>query len=261
MSESADKPGRWSIDWLSALMATVTVAALLGAAWLRSGSITSGRSLSVGDRAPLLQLVDLDSSEPILMAGLKGNVVWIVFWSADGPTTSSSLAAIARASSHIRTHRRFSLVTVAVETGGPERVRAVVAKSGVDLPVYLASPDSLRRFTAANADPPLNVLIDADGHVIAIARGAGDATLERLADQAKRRLDELDPMGNTRFAHHGESLRDWHSLKKLADPQHHELVEQSVRAERCAQVELDQWVPAAEFFARSRQVALEVDSG
>jgi hypothetical protein len=200
MTQAAGYPWRWSIDWLSALMATVTVAALLGAAWLRSGSFTSGRSLSVGDRAPLLQLVDLDSSEPVLIAGLKGNVVWIVFWSADRPAASSSLAAIAQATSRIRAHRRFNLLTAAVEIGGPDRVREAVAKSGVELPVYLASPDSLRKFGAANADPPLNVLIDADGTVIAIARGAGDATLDRLVEQAKGRLDELDPMGNTRFA-------------------------------------------------------------
>ena len=155
-------------------------------------------------------------------------------------------------------------MTAAVESGEPDRVRAVVAESGVDLPVYLASPDSLRRFAAENADPPLNVLIDAEGQVIAIARGAGEATLDRLADQAKRRLDELDPMGNTRFAHRtGQETHSvvWHWLHQLANPQRHELVEQRVRTQRCAQVELDLRVPAAELVARGRQVALEVDSG
>ena len=261
MSESAASPRRWSIDWFSALMATVTVAALLGTAWLRSGSFTSRRSLSVGDHAPVLQLVDLDSSEPILMTGLAGKVVWIVFWSAEEPAAPARLAAIARASNRIRTHRRFSLVTAAVEFGEPERVRAVVAESGVDLPVYLASPDCLRRFAAQKADPPLNVLIDAEGQVIAIARGAGDSTLGRLADQAKRRLDELDPMGNTRFAHRPDSLRDRHLLLELANPQRHELIEQRVWTKRCAQVELNLRVAAAERIARGRQVALEVDSG
>lgn len=212
MSEAARAPRRWSIDWLSALMATATVAALLGAAWLRSGSFNSQPSLSVGDHVPVLQLVDLDSSEPILMAGLKGKVVWIVFWSAEGPAASSRLAAIARASKGLRAHRRFSLVTAAAPAGEPERVRAVIAESGVDLPVYLASPDSLRRFAVENAEPPLNVLIDPEGQVIAIARGAGDATLDRLADQAKRRLDELDPMGNTRFAHRDNLVGGWRSL-------------------------------------------------
>jgi hypothetical protein len=261
MSEAAAAPWRRSIDWLSALMATVTVAALFGAAWLRSGLFTSQRSLSVGDPVPILQLVDLDSSEPILMAGLKGKVVWIVFWSAEAADTSSRLTAIARASKGIRHHRRFSLVTAATPAGKPDRVRAVITESGVDLPVYLASPDSLRRFAAENADPPLNVLIDAEGQVIAIARGAGDATLERLADQAKRQLDELDPMGNTRFAHRAFSLSDWRSLEELPNSQRDKLVEQRVWTERCAQMKLHLWVPAPELVARGRQVALEVGAG
>jgi hypothetical protein len=212
MSEAARAPWRRSIDWLSALMATVTVTALLGAAWLRSGSFNSRPSLSVGDRVPVLQLVDLDSSEPIVMAGLNGKVVWIIFWSAEGPAASSRLAAIARASKGIRAHRRFSLLTAAAPADKPDQVRAVIAESGVDLPVYLASAESLHRFAAENTEPPLNVLIDAEGQVIAIARGAGDATLDRLADQAKRRLDELDPMGNTRFAYGADSIRDGHSI-------------------------------------------------
>jgi hypothetical protein len=261
MSETDGTLKRRSVDWLSVVMATVTVAALLGAAWFKSGSFTARRSLSVGDRVPVLQFVDLDSSEPILMAGLKGKVVWIVFWSANEPAASSRLSAIARVSSRIRTHRRFSLVTAAVEAGEPERVRAVVAQSGVDLPVYLASPESLRRFAAENGDPPLNVLIDAEGQVIAIARGAGDATLERLADQAKRQLDELDPMGNTRFAHRGALPGDRNDLFELVNPQRHELIEQGMGTERCAQMKLDVRVPAAELVARGGQIALEVDSG
>jgi hypothetical protein len=201
MTEKTEVPRRPTIDWISALMATVTVAALLGAAWFRSGSFTTQRPLAVGDQAPLVQLVDLDSSEPMLLAGLKGKVVWIVFWSAKDPTAASSLAAIARASNPVRMHRRFTLVTAAVDSGEPDRVRAVANQSGAELPVYLATPDSVHRFAAEKADPPLNVLIDALGQVIAIARGAGQATLDRIALQAKRQLDELDPQGNTRFAY------------------------------------------------------------
>jgi len=47
-------------------------------------------------------------------------------------------------------------------------------------------------------------LIDADGRILALARGAGRPTLERIAAQAGRRLEELDPMGATRFAAHGD---------------------------------------------------------
>ena len=48
--------------------------------------------------------------------------------------------------------------------------------------------------------PPLHILIDADGRIAAIAREAGPQTIERIADHAKRLLEELDPLGDTRFA-------------------------------------------------------------
>ncbi len=188
------------LDRTSAVMAAVTIVALLTFVWFRIGSSTSGKPLAVGDPAPLLRLVDLDSSEPLLVLGLKGKVVWIVFWSAEAPDAPQSLSAIARASSKIRAHRRFSIFTAAVGAAKPDRVRAAAAESGAALPLYLASADSIRRFGAENADPPLHVLIDENGQVIALARGTGSSTLERLADQAERRLDELDPQGTTRFA-------------------------------------------------------------
>jgi hypothetical protein len=209
MNEPAQIKQRRSFDWVSALMAVVTVAALLGAAWLRSIPTTKGGSLAIGDHAPLLQLVDLDSGEPLVMAGLKGKVVWIVFWSAEAPEAASNLAAIAQATSRVKTHRLFSLVTAAVESASADRVRAAVAESRVELPVYLAAPESRRRFGADESGPPLHVLIDASGEVVAIARGAGQETLDRIAGLAKRQLDELDPQGNTRFAGTATRMRWW----------------------------------------------------
>ncbi len=261
MNEPAKVTRRWSIDWLSALMATLTVAALLGAAWFRSGSVNPKRSLAVGDHAPLLQFEDLDSSEPILLAGLKGKVVWIVFWSAEAPEAPSTLGAIARASNRLRTHRRFSLVTAAAATSDRARVRAALAESGFDLPVYLASPATLGRFTAEKADPPLHALIDADGQIIAISRGAGQATIDRLVELATHQLEELDPMGNTRFAFRPDSLRLYPGLLDFANANRHELVQERVRTKRRSQIELHPRMPAAELVARGRQVALEMHSG
>jgi hypothetical protein len=192
---------RGKIDWASALMAVVTIVALLTAAWFHFRSATKVKSLAVGDPAPLVRLIDLDSSEPLLMLGLKGKVVWIVFWSAEAKDASKTLAAIARASSKIRAHRRFTMLTAAIEAEKPDKVRAVMTETGVDVPVYLASADSRLRFGAETADPPLHVLIDAGGQVITIARGAGQSTLDRIVLQAQHRLDELDPEGNTRFAY------------------------------------------------------------
>jgi hypothetical protein len=200
-AQPAPASHRARFDWTSALMAAVTIVALLGAAWFRSSSATKVKSLALGDPAPLLRLVDLDSSEPLLMLGLKGKVVWIVFWSAEAHDAPKTVAAIARASSKIKAHRRFTMLTAAVEADKPDKVRAVVNETKVDLPVYLASADSRLRFGAENADPPLHVLIDALGQVIAIARGAGQSTLDRIADQAQSELEQLDPQGNTRFAY------------------------------------------------------------
>jgi hypothetical protein len=187
-------------DWPSAVMATVAIAALLAAAWFRSGSTTKVKSISVGESAPLLRLTDLDSGEPLVMLGLKGKVVWLVFWSAGARDAPQSLAAIARASSKLRSHRRFAILTAAAEADNPGRVRAALAESQSDLPAYLASADNRLRFGAENADPPLHVLIDAEGQVLTIARGTSQSTLDRIADQARRHLDELAPADNTRFA-------------------------------------------------------------
>jgi hypothetical protein len=195
------------LDRGSAAMAAVTIVALLAFVWFRYSSSTRGKPVAVGDRAPLLRLVDLDSSEPLLVLGLTGKVVWIVFWSAEARDARESLAAIARASGKIRAHRKFSMFAAAVGAGNPDRVRAAAAEGGGGLPVYLASADSIRRFGAENADPPLHVLIDEAGEVIALARGTSEATLDRLADQVERRLNELDPHGTTRFAFGGQVTR------------------------------------------------------
>jgi hypothetical protein len=181
-------------------LAAVTIVALMTAAWFHFRSATKVKALAIGDTAPLVRLIDLDSSEPLLMLGLKGKVVWIVFWSAEANDAPKTLAAIARASSKIKAHRRFSMLTAAIEADKPDKVRAVIGESGVDLPVYLAGADSRLRFGAETADPALHVLIDAVGQVITIARGVGQSTLDRIALQAERQLEELDPDGNTRFA-------------------------------------------------------------
>ena len=47
---------------------------------------------------------------------------------------------------------------------------------------------------------PLHLLIDESGRIAALARGGDDAMLTRLADQAERWLDELEPLGRTWFA-------------------------------------------------------------
>ena len=108
------------------------------------------------------------------------------------------------------------MVAAAVEADNPDRVRAAAAASGVKLPVYLASAETRRRFGALQADPPLNVLIDAGRpYRRRIARGTSPQTIERIAGQARTLLDELGPLDNTRFA--GARWLGARNRRKLSD--------------------------------------------
>jgi len=200
MAAPTEIPLRRRIDWVSAAVAFATVAALVGSLWYRSGRPAAPGPLAIGDPAPPLRLLDLKTSEPLVLLGSRGKVVWIIFWSADSPSGRSSLPELQRVWVRLKAHRQFALLTAAVEADQPGRVRTAVAESGVELPVYLASSETRQRFSAEQADPPLHIMIDAQGHVMALARGADRQTIERFADLARRQLDELDPLGATRFA-------------------------------------------------------------
>jgi peroxiredoxin len=200
MDQANDIPTKRRIDGVTAIMIVVTAAALLGAAWLRTRRQPENQPPAAGALAPPLGLLDLETSEPVVLVGLRGKVVWVVFWSADSSSSRSNLIAINDAWKSLRARERFAMVAAAVEADHPERVRAAVAESGVKLPIYLASAESRRRFGALEADPPLNLLIDADGHIATLARGTSPQTLERIADQAGRMLDELGAPNDSRFA-------------------------------------------------------------
>jgi hypothetical protein len=201
MDEASDMPTKRRIDGITAMMVVVTVASLVGAAWLWTRGLPENEPLAaVGALAPPLRLLDVETSKAIVLVGLRGKVVWVVFWSADSTLGGSTLAAIEPAWSTLKAQGRFAMVAAAVEADNPDRVRAAAAASGVKLPVYLASADTRRRFGARQADPPLNILIDADGHIATIARGTSPQTIDRIAGQARRLLDEIGPPDDTRFA-------------------------------------------------------------
>jgi hypothetical protein len=191
---------RW--DAMTALMILITIAALVGSAWMRFGPGASSRppAATVGSIAPILRLLDLETREPLVLVGLRGKVVWLVFWSAGSPVSPSCLEELEAVSVRLKSHRRFALVTAVPEASHTEQVRAAVAKHDRDLPVYLASSETLLRFGVANGDPPLHVLIDADGQIAAMVRGADRPTIQRLSGQVQSLLDELDPLGHTRYA-------------------------------------------------------------
>ena len=86
MDEASDIPTKRRIDGVTAIMVVVTAASLLGAAWLRTRRPPENEPPAVGALAPPLRLLDLETSEPIVLVGLRGKVVWVVFWSADSPS-------------------------------------------------------------------------------------------------------------------------------------------------------------------------------
>ncbi len=190
------------VDPMTGLMMLVTLAALAGSAWLRFGrsSAPEASTVAVGAEAPPLRLIDPETSEPVVLVGLNSKVAWVVFWSAASPSGRSFLSELEAATKRLRAHRRFAMVTAAIESDDPAAVRKAVESAGVNLPAYLAAPETRRRFRAEDADPPLHILIDAGGRVLAIARGDGRPTIGRIAEAARQRLDELDPVGETRFA-------------------------------------------------------------
>lgn len=199
--ESELSPKR-RLDAMTRLMLLVTLVALVGAGWLRFGRSTTPEpaSATVGAGAPPLQLIDPETAKPIVLTGLKDKVAWIVFWSAASPSGRSCLVDLESATRRLRMHRRFAMVAAAVELDDPAKVREAVREAGFKLSVYLAGPETRRRFHAESADPPMHVLIDADGRILATARGSGEPTVRRVAEMARDRLDEIDPDGEMRVA-------------------------------------------------------------
>ena len=200
MNEASDISTKRRIDGITAIMVVVTAASLVGAAWLRARPLPKNEPPAVGAVAPPLRLLDRETSEPVVLVGLHGKVIWVVFWSAESQSARSNLAAIEQAWNSLKARGQFTMVVAAIEAENPDRVRAAAAASGGKLPIYLASFETRRRYGAVQAVPPLNVLINADGRIATLARGTSPQTLDRIADQARRMLDELGPADDTRFA-------------------------------------------------------------
>ncbi|QEH38119.1 hypothetical protein OJF2_67170 [Aquisphaera giovannonii] len=190
---------RRRVDLVGLSMAAATVVMLCGAAWLRFGPAPADK-IEVGSTFPPLRLLDLETEEARLLLGQRGRVLWVVFWSAGSPSGADLLKGLEPAWGRLRAHRGFTLAAAAVESDRPELVRRAVAASHASLPVYLAGPEARRRFSAGDADPPIHMLIDADGHIAVLSRGADRETIQQMAARAEGWLRQIDPLGNTRFA-------------------------------------------------------------
>ena len=141
----ADRPRR--MDRLTVFLGLATLVIVGGTAWLRFGPAPRPEPPAVGSALPPLRLMDLETSEPLVLLGLKGKVVWVVFWSAGSLGPGKPVQARARLEA--------PQVASAVHPGGggrrsgqPDRVRAALAEARSTLPVYLAGPETCRRFGA-----------------------------------------------------------------------------------------------------------------
>jgi hypothetical protein len=184
------------IDWPSAAMALATCLALAGTGWLRFGPPSRAEPPKVGSSPPPLRLLDPVEAEPVVLLGLRGKVVWLTFWSAGSPSTRADLRALDEIWKQFKSRPHFALAAAALEWDRPDQVRAAVQGAGVTVPIYLATPETRRAYGVDKT--PLHILLDEDGHVLAIASGTG--TLARLTELAEQRLDLLEPPRHGRFA-------------------------------------------------------------
>jgi hypothetical protein len=200
MVEASDIPSRRRIDAVTAIMAMVTIASLAGAFWMKWMRGPDIAPATVGSIAPPLRLLDVRSSEPLVLAGVRGKVIWVVFWSTKEPKSAASFAELEPVWTSFKAESRFTMLAAAVESDSPAEVRRLVSDTRTTVPVYLASTETCRRFGAITGLPPLNVLIDADGRIATLARGTSPQTIERIRDQAQKLVDQLEPTMDTRFA-------------------------------------------------------------
>jgi hypothetical protein len=156
--------------------------------------------------APPLALVDPDSNEPALVFGRPGHVLWVSFWAPKDREAGPEIAVFERTWRRFQARRPFAMVVAILDGDRPERWRPAFRGTAEDLPVYIANDATRRAFGVAHT--PLHVLIDGDGRVAAVARGEPEA-LVRMAAQAERLLDEIDPPGGTFARAPSHPAHDW----------------------------------------------------
>lgn len=197
--QSGKQPVR-QIDWLSVMAVAIAMAAFGWAAWRYLVADARQTPLAVGSYVPPFALLDLERSERLLMTGQKGKILWLLFWSAESNLGREDLALLAPFWTRLRRYDRFSPVAAAVDFDRPDRVRSALNEIHAAFPAYLAPSETLQRFGIRTSDPPLHVLVDAEGRIAVLARADSAEAIRRLAAQVQGWLDDLDPGGPSRFA-------------------------------------------------------------
>lgn len=188
-------------DWISALMAVAAsfLIAISGYGWLTGGQ--SGKSKAerpaVGSMAPPLRLIDPVTGEPVVLVGLQGKVVWVSFISTSSKTAQADYDALSQIWKRLRLHQKFAMAAVALPPADRDKVTRLIGGSAERLPTYIASESTASAFGVDPPHSPFHLILDPTGKVVAIG---GEGMTSRLAKEATRWLDDIEPTGWTRFA-------------------------------------------------------------
>ena len=120
--------------------------------------------------------------ERITNDSLKGKVLLLEFWATWCPPCKSDEPAVENV---IKNFEKDGLIVVAVNMGEPRRkVKKYLENSPRSSKVVLAEDTTLAAICDANTYP-LYVLVDRDGQVVGVQRGAGgEGALRRLLSKA-----------------------------------------------------------------------------
>lgn len=176
--------------WIVLLVAAAFAA---GGGWLQHRSslarVPAGTHVTaIGEQAPDLALPDLAGREHRL-AEYRGRRVLLNFWASwCGPCVQEMPALDAAAHKYAD---RATVVGIAMDE--PAQARAFLAAHPVTYPVLLGqlrAPSTSLRFGDTAEVLPFSALLDADGRLIAVRRGALDAdTLAGWLGEGRRRAD------------------------------------------------------------------------
>ena len=82
------------MDRVSLLLALATLVIVGWTAWLRFAPASRPVLRPSARSCRRCRLIDLETAEPLILLGLKGKVVWVVFWSAGTPSGDASLSRL-----------------------------------------------------------------------------------------------------------------------------------------------------------------------
>ncbi|MBV8896178.1 MAG: TlpA family protein disulfide reductase [Acidobacteriaceae bacterium] len=149
--------------------------------------VRSTPALDVNQPLPHFVAKTMDG-ERITNDSVKGKVLLLEFWATWCPPCKSDEPAV---ESVIKDFEKDGLLVVAVNMGEPRRrVKKYLENSPRSSKVVLAEDTTLAAICDANAYP-LYVLVDRDGQVAGVQRGAaGEGALRRLLSKAGLSSDD-----------------------------------------------------------------------